>query len=267
MNTLPQVFSYREKQVRVIVKDGEPWFIAKDVCEILDIANSRDAIARLDGDEKGVAITDTPGGPQEMQIVNEPGLYSLIFTSRKPEAKAFKRWVTHEVLPTIRKTGKYDLQNKNNPLRQAEIEARLRNSKTRQAKLMKQMAEDFKDQLSPEAVQLLIAGATELLMGRPLLPKPQIDVHFTITEIAEELGCTANRLGRIATKYNLRVPENGKWVLDKAVGHNKQVRNFLYNVRGRQALIEAYHNESKVVSLVAAKTEESTDIVNGADGK
>lgn len=93
--------------VRIVTIDGEPWFIALDVCRILDIANSRDAVSRLDSDEKGVATVYTLGGEQSVQIINEPGLYSLILTSRKEEAKLFKRWVTHEVLPAIRKDGFY----------------------------------------------------------------------------------------------------------------------------------------------------------------
>ena len=94
-------------QVRAIMKDGEPWFVAADVCRALEIANNRDALTRLEQDEKGVALTDTPGGAQEVTIVNEPGLYTLVLGSRKPEAKAFKRWVTHEVIPSIRKHGMY----------------------------------------------------------------------------------------------------------------------------------------------------------------
>lgn len=93
--------------VRALSVDGEPWFVAKDVCDSLAIKNSRDAIARLDDDEKGVALTDTPGGKQRVQTVNEPGLYTLVLSSRKPEAHAFKRWVTHEVIPAIRRTGGY----------------------------------------------------------------------------------------------------------------------------------------------------------------
>ena len=93
--------------VRVIPRDGEPWFVAVDVCRVLEIGNSRMATERLDKDEKGVSTIDTPGGRQEMTIINEPGLYDLIFCSRKPEAKAFKRWITHEVIPSIRKHGAY----------------------------------------------------------------------------------------------------------------------------------------------------------------
>lgn len=87
--------------------DGEPMFVAKDVCAALGLGNSRQALSRLDDDEKGVISTDTPGGEQQMQAVNEAGLYVLVLSSRKPEARAFKRWVTHEVLPALRRDGGY----------------------------------------------------------------------------------------------------------------------------------------------------------------
>lgn len=93
--------------LRVIKKDGEPWFVAKDVQTALSLTNIAATLALLDSDEKGINTVYTHGGPQQMNVVNEPGLYSLILRSRKPEAKTFKRWVTHEVLPTIRKTGGY----------------------------------------------------------------------------------------------------------------------------------------------------------------
>jgi len=102
-----QIFNSDFGQVRTITRNGEPWFVAADVCAALEIVNSRDAMTRLDSDEKGVVSTDTLGGKQEVSIVNESGLYALVLGSRKPEAKAFKRWITHEVIPTIRKTGGY----------------------------------------------------------------------------------------------------------------------------------------------------------------
>lgn len=116
MKTGMEVFTSSEfGQVRVIMQNGEPWFVAKDVCSILEIANSRDAVASLDADEKGVATVDTPGGKQEMATVSESGLYALIFKSRKLEAKAFRKWVTSEVLPAIRKTGGYGMPDFSNP--------------------------------------------------------------------------------------------------------------------------------------------------------
>lgn len=107
-----QKFNYESKEVRTVIVNGEPFWVAKDVCEILEIANSRDALTSLDEDEKGVANTDTLGGEQNVAVINESGLYSLVLRSRKPEAKKFKKWITSEVLPSIRKTGKYEIQNK-----------------------------------------------------------------------------------------------------------------------------------------------------------
>lgn len=95
--------------VRIILQDNEPWFVAKDVCECLAISKHRDAISRLDTDERGSLKVDTLGGKQEMATVNEYGLYSLVLSSRKPEAKEFKRWITHEVLPSLRKYGTYSM--------------------------------------------------------------------------------------------------------------------------------------------------------------
>ena len=106
MNEL-QVFNYNDNEVRTVTVGGEPWLVLKDVCDVLGIENHRNIAARLDEDEKGVHTVDTLGGKQEMVIINEAGLYSVILLSRKPEAKAFKRWVTHEVLPSIRKHGAY----------------------------------------------------------------------------------------------------------------------------------------------------------------
>ena len=102
-----QVFNYNSVEVRTIQNDGEPWFVLKDVCNVLHIGNSRDVVARLDQDEKGVGQIDTLGGKQEMTIINESGLYNVILRSDKPEAKPFRKWVTSEVLPTIRRHGLY----------------------------------------------------------------------------------------------------------------------------------------------------------------
>lgn len=93
--------------VRVSTQDGEPWFVAKDVCDALRISKYRDAVSRLDADERGSVLVDTLGGVQEANTVSEPGFYKLVMRSRKPEAKAFQRWVAHEVLPAIRRTGGY----------------------------------------------------------------------------------------------------------------------------------------------------------------
>ncbi len=102
-----QVFDFEDNAVRVIEKDGEPWFVAADVARILEYRNAPDAVRNLDDDERGTHIVRTPSGDQEMNVISESGLYNLIFRSRKPEAKKFRKWVTAEVLPSIRKTGAY----------------------------------------------------------------------------------------------------------------------------------------------------------------
>ncbi|MGE5552948.1 MAG: phage antirepressor KilAC domain-containing protein [Betaproteobacteria bacterium] len=127
-----KVFEYQSKQVRTVIINNEPHFVAKDVCEILEIDQSQ--TRRLDDDEKGLCPIQTPGGVQEMLVVNEPGLYSLILGSRKPEAKLFKRWVTHEVIPAIRRTGYYDPLGRRLPRNYTEaLEELLRTEKERLA--------------------------------------------------------------------------------------------------------------------------------------
>lgn len=101
-------FMFEASAVRVIMSSsGAPWFVGVDVCNALGLANSRDALARLDADEKGVANADTPGGTQQVVMVSEPGVYRLVFTSRVESAERFKRWLAHDVIPAIRKTGAY----------------------------------------------------------------------------------------------------------------------------------------------------------------
>lgn len=113
MNETMQTFNYDNNQVRTVLQDGEPWFVLKDVCNVLGIANDRNVATRLDNDERGVYQMDTLGGTQKMNIINEWGLYNIILRSDKPQTKPFRRWVTHEVLPAIRKTGSYtDTENK-----------------------------------------------------------------------------------------------------------------------------------------------------------
>lgn len=107
MNNL-QIFKSPDfGQVRTIQQNGEPWFVAKDVCDALELGNSRQALTRLENDEKADVILNDGSQNRKMNIVNEYGLYNLVLASRKPEAKAFKRWITHEVIPAIRKHGAY----------------------------------------------------------------------------------------------------------------------------------------------------------------
>lgn len=109
-------------RVRCFVIDGEPWFIAKDVCECLDIGNPTQAIMRLDADEKST-LNLNEGGP-DRNIINEYGVYNLVLSSRKPEAKQFKRWITHDVIPSIRKKGEYSAKSEIKQMTDGELIAR-----------------------------------------------------------------------------------------------------------------------------------------------
>ena len=119
LNSLNPIDTFSD--VRTVTIDGAPWFVALDICRALGISNSRMALSRLDDDEKDVALTDTPGGMQRMGVVNEYGLYNLILGSRKPEPMAFKRWLTHSVLPAIRREGGYSTSSPEELLVQAKM--------------------------------------------------------------------------------------------------------------------------------------------------
>ena len=106
MNDL-QIFKYQDSEVRTVEMNGEPWFVLKDVCGVLGLGTVSNVADRLDADEKGMNQIHTPGGMQDVTVINESGLYNVILRSDKPEAKPFRKWVTAEVLPTIRKHGAY----------------------------------------------------------------------------------------------------------------------------------------------------------------
>ena len=105
-----QIFDFEDQPIRTLCgDDGEPWWVAADVCRVVGIVNTSDALSKLDEDQKGIGETDTLGGKQQVNTVNEAGLYELVFRSNKEDAKRFRKWITTEVLPTIRKTGSYSI--------------------------------------------------------------------------------------------------------------------------------------------------------------
>ena len=119
MNQL-QTFNFNNNEVRTVLIDNEPYFVGKDVATILGYARPTDAVRKhTDEDDRGISKMETPSGVQEMTVINESGLYSLVLSSKLPQAKSFKRWVTKEVLPTIRKTGSY--QTPTNPMDALEL--------------------------------------------------------------------------------------------------------------------------------------------------
>ena len=174
MNEL-QIFSYEGNDVRTIQKDGDPLWVLKDICVVLEIGNSRMVADRLDDDEKGVSIIDTPGGKQALTVISESGLYNVILLSRKPEAKQFKRWVTHEVLPQIRRHGAYLTTDKleelmNDPDSWIQLLTALKQERKEKAQLQLQAVKDkpkvvFADAVAVSDGTILIGELAKILKG------------------------------------------------------------------------------------------------------
>lgn len=161
-------------EVRTVICDGEPWFVATDVCKALEIGTTSKALERLDDDEKGMNSIPTHGGEQNMSIINEAGLYSLVLGSRKPEAKAFKRWITHEVIPTIRKHGAYMTEQTiakalESPDFLIELAMKLKTEQEERKRLEAENAEQAKelDEAKPKVIFAdgVCASKTSILIG------------------------------------------------------------------------------------------------------
>lgn len=172
MNNL-QVFSYEGKEVRTIQRNGEPWWVLKDVCSALGLSNPTIVASRLDDDE--VTKLDLGGLSGETNIVNESGLYNVILRSDKPEARKFKRWVTHEVLPTIRRHGAYITSDKleeimNDPDAWIKVLTALKEERLAKEYLQLQAEEDrpkvvFADAVSVSDGTILIGELAKILKG------------------------------------------------------------------------------------------------------
>lgn len=221
MNNL-QIFKNRNfGEVRVLEQNGEPWFVAKDVCMILEHTNPTVAIQSLDEDERAKLFLGRQG---DANCVNESGLYALIVRSNKPEAKKFRKWVTSEVLPSIRKTGSYEVtKSQDDRLHIMEMNAR-----SRMAQTYLKLANV--DTLSKTYKTVLVSKASEVLAGEPILPllaSKQVNV-YSAKEIGDMFEISANMVGRIANKHNLKVSKYGEYRRDKSQHSAKEVDTWVY---------------------------------------
>ena len=229
-----QVFQNEQfGKIRTMKQGTDILFIAADVCKALEIKNPRQAIKRLDDDEKNtVTLNDGIGNPNK-NVVNEYGLYNLVLSSRKPEAKAFKRWITHEVIPAIRKTGSYSVQTyEDDPqvLKAMRTETQLNNSRARVAALYIKISEHAKEPIAflKQAVRIL-QGSTESSYPRLLSDKPATNLQrtYTATDIAAIFGVSKALIGRIANLNGLKTERYGKWInYQRASGSTDKV--FIY---------------------------------------
>ena len=233
MNELQKVFNYGESPVRTIVKDEEVWFVAKDVCEVLsiDVTQTR----RLSDKQKDLHSIQTPGGQQHMIIINEAGLYKLIFTSRKPDAEKFTDWVSGEVLPSIRKHGAYMTDD---------VLERTINDPDYMIGLL--------TALKDEKIKRVEAERTVNILTH-------VNKTYTATEIAKELGFkSAIALNKDLQEKKIQFQQNGTWVFyskysDKGyveikqdvLDNGKVIYHRRFTQMGREFLLKLYGLEEK----------------------
>ena len=243
-NNQIQVFENTEfGNIRTMEINGEPYFVGKDVAEALGYVKARNAIAKHvdDEDKKDAPIQGDLGGTQSMTIINESGLYSLILSSKLDGAKRFKRWVTSEVLPSIRKTGKYsadsaaeDYKARELKIKEMNAQARLINAETRRLVILQK-----EKGLSQVAVDALTVKAMESITGQSLGDKlPKTEKTYSASEVGNALGISANKVGKIANANGLKTEEYGVFVLDKSRYSSKEVTSFRYNEKGKQKIKE-----------------------------
>ena len=196
-----QIFKFEEQEVRTQIINNEPWFVGKDIAEVLGYAKSRNAIAAHidDEDKRDAPIQGDLGGTQTMTIINESGLYSLILKSKLPSAKRFKRWVTSEVLPTIRKHGMYATENTlekmlNDPDTAIKL---LETIKTEREQRL--IAEQRVNELQPKATYYDL-----VLQNKTLL---------SVTKIAKDYGMSATTLNKMLYDFGVQYKQGGTWLL------------------------------------------------------
>ena len=239
-----QIFNNAEfGEIRSMEIGGEPWFVGKDVAAALGYERATKAIRdRVDNEDLDeVPIQDSIGRMQKTPIINESGLYSLILGSKLDGAKRFKRWVTSEVLPAIRKTGAYAVDSKAAEIKMRELrvkemnaQARLLNAETRRLKILQ-----AERGLSQVAIDTAAVKAAEEITGQDLgdyLPKT--GKTYSASEVGNALGISANKVGKLANAYGLKTEEYGVFVMDKSRYSSKEVTSFRYNEKGKQRIKE-----------------------------
>ena len=230
--------------VRTIELSDEIFFVGKDVAEILGYVNPNKAIQMHVDDEdkflrsqRGSELGKLFSTLKEMQeklgrqdnwFINESGVYALVFGSQLPTARAFKRWVTSEVLPSIRKTGSYSKANAKtemqDKLRQRRLDIMEQNAAVKRAKLLLAIG---KQSSIEKYNQICQCKAAELVAGEQILPMPKVAKMYSATQIGKMFGVSANKIGRLANKYNLTTDKDGELCGD-ITSSGRQVQNFYY---------------------------------------
>ena len=192
-----QVFNYKSSQVRTVEINNEPWFVLKDVCAVLDLGSAHKVSERLDEDERNqIPLTDSLGRKQETTIINESGLYNVILRSDKPEAKPFRKWVTSEVLPSIRKTGSYALPK--------DYPTALRALADAEEQKLRLLAENQQQAQVIADFEPIRQYVDTILESKGTM---------STSQIAADYGLTAQKLNKILHDGGIQRNVNGQWLL------------------------------------------------------
>ena len=192
-----QVFNYKSSQVRTVEINNEPWFVLKDVSAVLDLGSAHKVSERLDEDERNqIPLTDSLGRKQETTIINESGLYNVILRSDKPEAKPFRKWVTSEVLPSIRKTGSYALPK--------DYPTALRALADAEEQKLRLLAENQQQAQVIADFEPIRQYVDTILESKGTMATSQI---------AADYGLTAQKLNKILHDGGIQRNVNGQWLL------------------------------------------------------
>ncbi|MGI6700797.1 MAG: phage antirepressor [Christensenellales bacterium] len=229
MTTSLQVFNYNGANIRTVSKNGEPWFVAADVCRVLEIGNPSDAIARLEEDERTLVSIEGASNGLPVNAINEPGLYSLILSSRKPEARAFKRWITHEVIPAIRRHGMYAIDEiLANPdlaiaaLTQLKEEREQRKALELTAAMQRQQILE----LQPKASYYDL-----ILQSKSTVP---------ITKIAKDYGMSAKALNKLLHEIGVQYKLGRTWILYQQFAEQGYTQSRTYAIDADRSTMHTY---------------------------
>ena len=246
-----QVFNNTEfGEIRTMEINGEPWFVGKDIATALGYAKPENAVSNhVDSEDKTSTLIQGSGSNYKSKaiIINESGMYSLILSSKLEGAKRFKRWVTSEILPSIRKTGAYatdsaaaEYKARELRIKEMNAQARLINAETRRLTVLQK-----EKGLSQVAVDTLAVKAVERVTGKDLGDYlPQVEKTYSASEVGNALGITAAKVGRLANAHGLKTDEYGITVMDKSRYSSKEVAAFRYNEKGKAKLREILEGES-----------------------
>ena len=228
-----QVWNYESSEIRTVQINGEPWFVLSDVCKVLELSSPHKVAERLDGDEKGRNQIPTLGGVQEMAVVNESGLYTVILRSDKPQAKPFRKWVTSEVLPSIRKHGAYMTPETIKKVMLTpdfiiSLAGELKNEQEKNKKLTLEL--ENKDEeistLKPKATYCdLVLSCTNAV---------------PISLIAKDYGMSARKLNSILNDMKIQYKCGGQWILNQnyaGKGYTKSATHTYNTIYGTAANI------------------------------